>query len=196
MSGIAKGAVAHAWVALRAGDPEASSALDVAREHLDAARGLLGLRRYRVFELRGALPEPAALEHLLHRSTQFYNPAKETCAVRRDEAAPSPVETAEAVALVVERGGDRRPAAERWWRHATGGRIEVREGTAWVMRFEPGADAGSLAGELAVARDRTHGLFCNPHAQEVSVGVGPPPLERWPGARRPRAAGGREGGTT
>jgi hypothetical protein len=196
VSTIASPLVAHAWVALRAEDPEASSARAVAGEHLEAARQLAGLRRYRVFALRGALPEGGALEDLLHRSTQFYNPSKERCFVRRDAEAPGPVERSEAVALVVERGGDRRAAAERWWRHETGGRIEVREGVAWVMRFDPGADAARLAEELAVARDRGTGLFCNPHAQDVDVVLGHPQLERWPGARRGRAAGGRGGKTT
>lgn len=191
MSAPAAKAVAHAWVALKAEDPEAASAGAVARANLAAAKGLRSLRRYRVFELRGALPDPAEIEDLLHRSTRFYNPSKETCRVRLDDAAPSPVGPGEAVALVVERGGDRRPAAERWWRHEAGGRIEVREGTAWVMGFEPGADAGALAAELATARDRAHGLFCNPHAQEVDVVTGPPPLDHWPGARRKRAPGRR-----
>jgi hypothetical protein len=191
VSAIGTPEVAHAWVALRAEDPEAASAFGVARERLEAAVRLEGLRRYRVFELRGALPEGPELENLLHRSTQFYNPSKERCVVRRGAEAPSPVEGSEAVALVVERGGDRRSAAERWWRHETGARIEVREGVAWVMRFEAGADAVALGNELAVARDRRTGLFCNPHAQAADVVTGPPPLGRWPGARRARAGGGR-----
>lgn len=195
MSGSARKETAHAWVALRAEDPEASSALLVARDRLEAARPLRELRRFRVFEMRGALPATDVLEDLLHRSTQFYNPSKERCVVRRGGAEPSPVGAGEAVALVVERGGDRRAAAERWWRHETGARIEVREGVAWVMRFEPDADAAALGTELAVARDPRRGLFCNPHSQEVAVVTGPPPLERWPGARRGGAGAGREGGT-
>jgi len=191
VSGIAKPEVAHAWVALRAEDPEAASAFAVARERLEAAARLRGLRRFRVFELRGALPEGPELENLLHRSTQFYNPSKEKCTVRRAAESPSPVDAAEAVALVVERGGDRRAAAERWWRHETGSRIEVREAVAWVMRFEPGADAAALANELAVAKDRRTGLFCNPHAQAADVVAGPPTLDRWPAARRPPAGRGR-----
>lgn len=187
--------VAQAWVELRAEDPEAASAHAVARERLEAARPLRELRRFRVFELRGALPGPAALADLLHRSTRFYNPSKERCSLPGDTPARGPVDDAEAVALVVERGGDRRPAAERWWRHETGERVEVREGVAWVMRFEPGADAGALAAELATARDGRTGLFRNPHAQEVDVVLGQPAPDRWPGARRRRPAGGREGGT-
>jgi len=187
------GKVAHAWVALRAEDPEAASAYAVARDHLEAARPLRALRRFRVFELRGALPEGQEIEELLHRSTQFYNPTKEKCVVSRDGGATAPVEAGEMVALVVERGGDRRAAAERWWRHETGARIEVREGVAWVMRFEAGANAPALAGELAVARDRRTGLLCNPHAQEVDVVQGAPPRDRWPGARRGRSTG-RKGG--
>lgn len=194
MSAIAKPQVAHAWVALRAEDPEAASAFGVARERLEAAGRLEALRRFRVFELRGALLEGPELENLLHRSTQFYNPSKERCVVRRDADAASPVDGAEAVALVVERGGDRRSAAERWWRHETGSRIEVREGVAWVMRFEAGADATALANELTVAKDRRTGLFCNPHAQAADVVTGPPPLDRWPGARR--ASAGRGGSST
>lgn len=184
-------AVAQAWVGLRAEDPEAASALGVARAHLAAARGLERLRRWRVFELRGALPGAAEVAELLHRSTQFYNPAKERCFVRGAASDALPVAAGDAVALVVERGGDRRAAAERWWKHETGGKVEVREGTAWVMTFAPGADAAALAAELAVAKDRRTGLFCNPHAQVVNVAVGAPELDRWPGARRGRASGGR-----
>ena len=191
MSERAKPEVAHAWVALRAEDPEAASAFVVARDRLEAAGALRELRRFRVFELRGTLPEGPALADLLHRSTQFYNPSKERCVVRREPGAGSPVDGGDAVALVVERGGDRRSAAERWWRHETGSRIEVREGVAWVMRFEPGADASALAGELAVARDRSSGRFCNPHAQAADVCTGPPPLDRWPGSRRAGSAAGR-----
>jgi len=190
-----EGRVAQAWIALRAEDPEAASAFAVARERLAAAGSLRALRRYRVFELRGALPGTAALADLLHRSTQFYNPSKERCAVRADGAAPSPVGAGEAVVLVAERGGDRRAAAERWWRHETGEKLEVREGVAWVLDFEPGADAAALAAELAVARDRATGLFCNPHAQAAEVATGAPPLERWPGARRARRGAGARGGT-
>jgi hypothetical protein len=187
--GVAR--VVQAWVALRAEDPEASSAQGVAREHLAAARTLVRLRRFRVFELRGPLPGDEALADLLHRSTQFYNPSKERCTVRHADGGAVPVEPGEAVALVVERGGDRRAAAERWWKHETGAKVEVREGTAWVMAFEPGSDAAALAGELAVARDRSTGIFCNPHAQDVDVAAGLPELDRWPGARRRGAPGGR-----
>lgn len=192
MNGTAPVAVAQAWVALRAEDPEAASAHGVAREHLAAARDLVALRRYRVFELRGSLPGAGALADLLHRSTQFYNPSKERCTVRLAAGDGGPVEPGEAVALVVERGGDRRSAAERWWRHETGAKVEVREGVAWVMAFAPGADAGERGAELAVAKDRGTGLFCNPHAQDVELAVGLPVLDRWPGARKRRGAGGSE----
>ena len=66
-----------------------------------------------------------------------------------------------------DRGDERRAGAERWWRHETDKAIEVREGVAWVLGFEPAVrDAGAAAEELAVLRDRRHGLLCNPHAQE------------------------------
>lgn len=189
------GATAQAWVSLRSEDPEAASAFGVARERLAAARSLCELRRYRVFELRGALPATERLESLLHRSTQFYNPGKERCRVRRDTDECSPVRAGDVVALVAERGGDRRTAAERWWRHETGERIEVREGVAWVMRFEPAAGSEALAAELAIARGRDAGLFCNPNSQVVDVVAGPPPIERWPGTRRGRGGAGRRGRT-
>jgi hypothetical protein len=157
---------AQAWVRLASHDPEASSALGVARARLEAGRGLAALERVRLFELTGTLPERAAIEALLHRSTQFYNPNKERCELRLGAAEPAPVDPSEQVVLVVERGGERRAAAERWWRHQTGHAVEVREGVAWVMRFDPGEDAAARAAELAEVRDRAHGLLCNPHAQD------------------------------
>ena len=161
--------VIQAWVVLLADDPEALSALAVARERLAAARHLTGLRRMRVFELTGPLPELANLEDLLHRSTQFYNPHKERCMVRSGVADPAPVESAERVVLISERGGERRLAAERWWLHETGQVIEVREGVAWALAFEPRADAAACVQELTVLRDRRHGLLSNPYSQEARI---------------------------
>jgi hypothetical protein len=43
--------------------------------------------------------------------------------------------------LVWERGGARRPAAERWWRHETGETVAVCEGVVWALRFAVGTDA-------------------------------------------------------
>lgn len=158
--------VAQAFIEPRADDPEADSAFTVARAHLDAGRALSSLRRMRVFELSGSLPPRAALEELLHRSTQFYNPGKERCVVRMSGADPVPGGPGEQFVLVFERGGERRAAAERWWRHETGARIQVREGVAWAMRFEGEAEAAAAAESLTVTLDRRHGLLCNPHFQE------------------------------
>src|SRR5262245_52622362 len=72
----------QAFVELLAEDPEAVSARAIARERLAAGRRLKSLRRLRVFELAGALPARAECEALLHRSTRFFNPAKERCTVR------------------------------------------------------------------------------------------------------------------
>jgi hypothetical protein len=179
-------AVAQAWVELCADDPEAVSALHVARTHLDAGRALAGLRRFRLFELAGALPDRAGLEERLHRSTQFYNPHKERCVVRVSAGERPPA--AGPALLVSERGLERRAAAERWWRHAGGGAIEVREGIVWAFTFAAGTSseaAAAAAESLAVVRDRAHGMFCNPHAQDGSL-AGTPPLP-WltPAPRRP-----------
>lgn len=184
--------VAQAWIALRSEDPEADSALAVARRDLEAARRLVSLRRLRLFELAGALPDDGTLATRLHESTRFYNPAKERCAVRTRADERAPLTADERALLVVERGGARRPAAERWWRHATGERVEVVEATVWVLGFEPGADASELARELAVVRDRRHGLFCNPHFQDWALATGDVPLP-WMSAPG-RAATGHEGG--
>jgi len=72
---------------------------------------------------------------------------------------PNPGET---LVLVLERGGERREGAERWWRHETGERVEVREAVVWALRFDPGGDAVARAADLAVTHDRAHGLFANP----------------------------------
>lgn len=175
--------LAQAWIELTSDDPEATSALAVARAHLPAGRGLRSLKRMRLFELSGPLPPRAILEGLLHRSIQFYNPHKERCAVRTTAADPAPLAAGEHVVLVFDRGEERRAGAERWWRHETGREIEVREGTAWVMSFESlEPDPAGAASELAVLRDRRHGLLCNPHAQEHRVAEGAIPLP-WIGAR-------------
>src|SRR5262245_6439284 len=169
--------VVQAWIELRSADPEAVSALAVARAHLPAGRSLAKLRRLRLFELAGPLPLRAGIERLLQASIQFYNPHKERCVVRANENDSPPVATGEHAVLVYERGGERREGAERWWRHETGRAIEVREGVAWVLGFAPGTgDAAAATQELTVLRDRRHGLLCNPHAQEYRIAAGAVPL--------------------
>lgn len=190
-------ATAQAWIELRSDDPEAVSAAAVVRAHLPGGEALRSLRRARVLELTGELPDRAGIEELLHRSIQFYNPHKERCTVRAAAADPAPMSADEFAVLVVDRGGDRRGAAEHWWQHQAGTAIEVREGVAWLVTFEPGATAGrdarALAAELAVVRDRRHGLLCNPNAQDVDVAAGTPPLPWIPRAGNAAAAGAGEG---
>lgn len=180
MAGVPAGR-AQVWVELRADDPEAISAFAVARATLEAAAGLSTLRRMRVLELSGPLPARAELEELLHRSTRFYHPQKERCVVRLGGGDSPPLARGERAVLVTERGGERRPAAERWWLHETGERIEVREGVAWLLGFTPEADVDSALADLVVLRDRRHGLLCNPHSQDSSVADGEIPLP-WMGA--------------
>ena len=172
-----KRSVAQAWIEPVNDDPEAVSALAVARAHLSGGRALRSLRRLRLIELSGPLPARAGLEGLLHRSIQFYNPHKERCVVRVTASDAAPLGEGEQVVLVFERGEERRGGAERWWRHETGRDIEVREGVAWVVGFEPlETDAAGAVAELAVLRDRRHGLLCNPHAQEHRIAAGKIPL--------------------
>lgn len=178
-----KMAVAQAWVTLHADDPEAVSALGVARAQLEGGAEIEGLRRLRVFELRGPLPGRRELEALLHRSTQFYNPHKEGCALRFSDEDEAPLRPGERVALVWERGGERRAAAERWWLHETGKRIEVREGVAWAIRCSAKRGAADRARQLVELRDRRHGLLCNPHSQDYRVADDGVPLPWWDEAR-------------
>jgi len=169
--------VVQAWIELRSSDPEAVSALAVARAHLPSGRALTSLRRLRLFELSGQLPLRAGIEKLLQASIQFYNPHKERCVVRANEGDAPPVAAGEHAVLVYERGEERRGGAERWWRHETGRAIEVREGVAWVLGFAPGTnDPAAATQELTVLRDRRHGLLCNPHAQEYRIAAGAVPL--------------------
>jgi hypothetical protein len=169
--------VVQAWIELRSADPEAVSALAVARAQLPAGRALASLRRLRLFELSGPLPLRAGIEKLLQASIQFYNPHKERCRVRAHEADPPPIAAGEHAVLVFERGEERREGAERWWRHETGRTIEVREAVAWVLGFVPGTnDAAAATQELTVLRDRRRGLLCNPHAQEYRIAAGAVPL--------------------
>ena len=168
---------AQAWVELRTDDPEALSALAVARARLEAARWLEAVRRFRVFEIEGPVPARGALDELLHRSTWFYNPHKERCTVRRSARDAPPLAPGEIAVLVVESQGERRPAAERWWRHETGVAVEVREGVVWGLRFERGEDGADRARELAELRDPGHGLLANPNSQAWALVEGEPALD-------------------
>ena len=169
--------VAQAWVELVRADPEAVSALTVARAYQPAGLALKSLRRMRLFELSGVLPEREDIEALLHRSIQFYNPHKERCAVRVATDDPAPLAAGERAVLVFDRGDERRAAAERWWQHETGRAIEVREGVAWALGFEPSLrDVDGAVADLTVVRDRRHGLLCNPHAQEYRWAAAEIPL--------------------
>ena len=183
--------VAQVYVELRAADPEALSAFSVARARLEAGRQLRGLRRLRLFELRGMLPAHAELEERLHHSICFYNPAKERATVRANTAEPAPFGADESLVLVLDRGLERRAAAERWWRQETGEKVEVREGTVWALTFEPGADVTPCSASLAVATDRAHGLFSNPHFQDWRPGAGDSPPFPW----LARVSRTRKGGT-
>jgi hypothetical protein len=183
--------LAQAWIALNTDDPAAVSALATARERLEAGAALAGLTRWRLVELRGTLPPPDALQDTLHRSTQFYNPYKERAVLRTGASERAPCGGAVAV-LVTERGGGRRRAAERWWKHETGRAVEVREGVVWALTFDPALEPDgerarlARAKSLAVLSDRAHGLFCNPHAQDWAAAIDPPLPWMFAPPRRPR----------
>jgi hypothetical protein len=165
----------QAWIEPVADDADAVTAFHVARSRM-GVRGLESLRRFRVVEIAGtkaSLEEAAAR---LHGSTQFYNPHKERCRVRSAAKQASPVESTETLVLVWERDGERRPAAERWWRHESGEAVEVREGVVWAMRFAAGIDAAAAARDLALVRDAGKGLLCNPWSQESRFATGGVPV--------------------
>lgn len=159
-------AVLQAWITLRADDPEAVSALGVARQ---ADARLSELRRTRLIEIRGSHKSVAEALALLHASTQFYNPHKERCVLRDRDSAPLGSATQAGRVVVWERGDERRAAAERWWRHETGESVEVREATVWELACQPAAAAPAVVAELARVRDARHGLLCNPWSQEHRV---------------------------
>ncbi len=182
---------AQAWIELSTHDAEAMSALAVARARLGEGRGLASLRRLRLFELRGPLPARADIEGLLHRSTWFYNPHKERCTLRTAAREPVPAVAGEQAVLVVERGGERCTAAERWWLHETGQAVEVRAGLAWLLRFEPGEDAPARAAELAVVSGRSRGLLCNPNAQDHALAPAARVPLPWIGSEGERPGGSR-----
>jgi len=167
----------QAWIELKADDPEAFSALWVVRHRLAAGGEVTGLRRFRLIELSGPLPTRPRVERLLHESTQFYNPHKERCHVRSTSRDPVPTSPGEHLVLVTERDGERMRSAERWWLHQTGREVEVREGIVWALSFgSPRAAARAQVADLAVVRDREHGLLANPHCQEARSETGKPPL--------------------
>lgn len=167
---------AQVWIEHKSDDPEAVSALEVARGRLAAGSALRNVRRLRLIEIHGALPARETLSDLLHRSTRFYNPHKERCTLRLAAGDPTPVMLDEQAVLVTERGGERRNAAERWWLHETDERVIVREGVVWAMEFAPGTVGAEALAELTWARDRAHGLLCNPNSQDGKVANGKPPF--------------------
>ena len=173
-SGRSATRVAQAWIALLSDDPEAVSALAVARSRLAAGDEIAGLSRMRLIELRGPLPTRPRLERLLHGSIQFYNPHKERCAIRTATRETGPAMAGRHVVVVTEKDGERRPAAERWWFRETGSCIEVREGTAWLIEIAPGSTF--VLDDLITVRDRRHGLLCHPRSQEACVASGRIPL--------------------
>ena len=158
--------VLQAWITLRADDPEAVSALGVARQ---ADARLSELRRTRLIEIRGSRRSVADALALLHASTQFYNPHKERCVLRDHDSAPLESGAQAGRVVVWERGDERRVAAERWWRHETGEPVEVREATVWELTCQPAGATPAVVAELARVRDARHGLLCNPWSQEHRV---------------------------
>jgi hypothetical protein len=160
---------AQVWVELKSADPEARSAFAVARARLAAGRKLSALRRFRVFELEGPLPDRERIAELLHHSTQFYNPHKENCVVRISAHEPAPVAAGDQLVLVTERGGERRPAAERWWHQECGDRVRVCEGLAWVLSFDTGEPGAERSRELAETVRRDRGLLSNPNSQDAKL---------------------------
>lgn len=189
MSAAKPKATAQAWIETIADDPEAVSALEVARRRLPAGAALAGLRRARLIEIEGPLPDGPALAARLHDSTRFYNPHKERCHLRVTLEEPAPLRPGEAAVLVWDRDGERRGASERWWKRVTGSTVRVREGTAWIASAVPGHAAEDVLQDLVELTDRQHGLLCNPHAQESRRAGVDVPL-RWfqsrPRARRTR----------
>jgi hypothetical protein len=181
--------VSQAWVELLSDDPESLSALQVARDRIPSARHLTGLRRVRLLELSGALPRADEQEALLHRSIQFYNPNKERCTLRTSPEDPAPLRAGEQVVLVTERGGERRAAAELWWRHVTDQSIEVREGIVWALAFDGAGDAIESMKEVVLLRDRRHGVLCNPISQEARFAEGVIPIPWMKKAPRSRSGG-------
>jgi hypothetical protein len=186
LRGRAGAPAAQAWIELRSDDPSAVSALGIARTRLAAGNGLSGLRRWRLIEIQGRLPEPGALAARLHASTWFYNPHKESLVLRTLERDPAPLPPGWQALLVLERDGTRREAAERWWRHAFRSKVQVHAGTVWGLGFEPGIDASVAASELLSVTDHLHGLFANPHAEWSAHANDGIPLG-WISATRSRA---------
>jgi len=169
---IAVRPIVQAWITLRADDPEAVSAALVARSAPGIGRGLVALERRRLIEIAGTPREDEQVAALLHGSTQFYNPHKEHCAVGPG-GGPDAARSVQAV--VWERGGERRAAAERWWRHETGEDVEVREAVVWSARFDAGVDGATAMRELVELRDSRHGLLCNPWSQQSRISPQAPP---------------------
>jgi hypothetical protein len=177
------------WVEAIADDPEALSAFEVARRTLPPALRPKALRRMRLIEIAGVTGTSEELRARLHQSTQFYNPHKERCHLREAVEEGTPAAEEERLVLIHERGAERRTAAERWWRHATGDAVRVREALVWLVTPEVEESGDALLAELVDVKDRRHGLLCNPNSQDRALGTGAVPLP-WIRAARARAPRG------
>ena len=184
-----RASVIQAWIELRAADPAAVSALAIARAGGATARAPVTLRRMRLFEITGSDSSPGQVATLLHGSAQFYNPHKERCVVRGTDADALPGAAGCERIVVWERDGERRPAAERWWRHEPGETVEVREAVVWFATFAVDIQPGEAARDLAQLRDARHGLLCNPWSQEFRTGTELPSIPWITPAAEARVAG-------
>ena len=154
-------------VELRAEDPEASSALVVARERLDGgARAARAAALPRVRAARRAAGDATSSRSGCTARRSSTIPAKERCVVRAGgRRSPSPVAgRARRSCWSSSAAASAGAAAERWWRHETGARVEVREGVVVGAAVRAGRGRARRSARSwrwrATAR---HGLFCNPH---------------------------------
>ena len=177
--------VAQAWIETIAQDPAAVSALVIARRTLAGVGDLRSLRRVRLIEIEGRLPDAITLAARLHDSTRFYNPHKERCTVRRLRTDATPLEPTERAALVFDREGERRPASERWWKRVTGDTVRVREGTVWIAGAASADETGAALNMLMPGPGFGQGLLCNANAQEFRRADSTVPLP-WFSARAGR----------
>ncbi len=168
----------RAW--LKVADPTAYTALDALRRALGYGDRVRGLIRSEIwclgFSQASAEAARGTVERLARETNLLVNPNKHAWETVSDAQALSPRGTGWILVSVPGAGAG---LSETLTRHDLVGGDPPRSAraTLWELDLLPEGDAGSLLEEMAVVRDRGHGLLANPHVENAVTFVRPPSAE-------------------